>query len=147
MTREIDFSDPNYRELTRELALGVLNGPYTEAMEEGTRALNLGEIVFEVLNSEWLATVKREAAEKALTEFADYYNDLHTNLERSLEAASADYWQGADDAARWVTAKMRFQAEAYRQDEQEPVHEHQWTAAYDDTGDSWLECNCGAEKG
>lgn len=73
MTREIDFSDPNYRELTRELALGVLNGPYTEAMEDGTRVLNLGEVAFEVLNSEWLANVKREARAEALEEAADKF--------------------------------------------------------------------------
>lgn len=30
--------------------------------------------------------------------------------------------------------------------EYEEEHTHAWTAAYDDLGDSWLECNCGAER-
>ncbi|MEV8339231.1 hypothetical protein [Leucobacter sp. NPDC077196] len=60
-----------------------------------------------------IAEVERAAAEKALTEFADDYNDIYTGSEMIMQLASADYWRGADDAVQHAIAKLRIRAATY----------------------------------
>lgn len=69
MIRQTDFG-PEYREITRVLSLGAVNGPYVTREEDGTPVLNLGEVAAELINSGWLAEVVREAKEATLLEAA-----------------------------------------------------------------------------
>lgn len=65
MIRKVDCKDENYQGLTRALALGAVNGPYTEYLEGGEKAVAIGEIAAEILSSEWLAELIRKEREDA----------------------------------------------------------------------------------
>jgi hypothetical protein len=65
MTRKLDFDNQDYRDLGRALALGMVNGPYTFYSDEhGSRILDIGQVTQEVIDSDWLAEVRRKAAEE-----------------------------------------------------------------------------------
>lgn len=70
-----------------------------------------------IVGPDALAEVERAAAEKALTEFADDYNDIYTGSEMIMQLAPADYWRGADDAVQHAIAKLRVRAATYRREE------------------------------
>ena len=64
----------------------------------------------------WLAAIERAAAARALEEFVDDYEDIYADSEMDMQAASMDYWRGADDAVKHAMQKVRARAEAYRQE-------------------------------
>lgn len=65
-----------------------------------------------------LYEVRRQAAEEALSEFVDEYREIYAESEMVQQAASKDYWRGADDAIEHMSRAARSRAAAYKKAEE-----------------------------
>lgn len=98
-------SGPNRGPLAHDFACG----------EAATAALRAAGLLSEGAPTE--AQIERAAAARALTAFADDYEDIYADSEKDMQAASMDYWRGADDAVKHAMQKVRARVAEIRERE------------------------------